>query len=296
MKALVLAERSETARALAAGARLMADDVVLVAIASLQVEEGTADKIVRIALPDGAVYDDAADTVISVFDAERPGLVLVEPTRRMKMIAGKLAVHTGTSVITDVMEFGVEGAKSLYFGGIAERVQKPTGEVAIYTVTADAFVDAEPSGANVTEDFAWVVPAKPLDLISSKPLEKSGTDLFKADIIVAAGRGFAEKDELDLARKLCEKIGAGLGCSRPLTEGVNWLPTEAYIGVSGVMLAPKVYVGAGISGQMQHMVGCNRAGTIFAINKDKNAPIFKQCDYGIVGDLKTILPELVASL
>ncbi|MEG2531201.1 MAG: FAD-binding protein, partial [Raoultibacter sp.] len=79
-------------------------------------------------------------------------------------------------------------------------------------------------------------------------------------------------------------------------EGVNWLPTEAYIGVSGVMLAPKVYVGAGISGQMQHMVGCNRAGTIFAINKDKNAPIFKQCDYGIVGDLKTILPELVASL
>ncbi|MEG2531200.1 MAG: electron transfer flavoprotein subunit alpha/FixB family protein, partial [Raoultibacter sp.] len=111
MKALVLAERSETARALAAGARLMADDVVLVAIASLQVEEGTADKIVRIALPDGAVYDDAADTVISVFDAERPGLVLVEPTRRMKMIAGKLAVHTGTSVITDVMEFGVEGAK-----------------------------------------------------------------------------------------------------------------------------------------------------------------------------------------
>ncbi|MEG2558004.1 MAG: FAD-binding protein, partial [Raoultibacter sp.] len=73
----------------------------------------------------------------------------------------------------------------------------------------------------------------------------------------------------------------------------NWLPTETYIGVSGLMLSPKVYIALGISGQMQHMVGCNRADVVFAINKDKNAPIFKQSDYGIVGDLKTVLPALL---
>ena len=74
------------------------------------------------------------------------------------------------------------------------------------------------------------------------------------------------------------------------------VPKETYIGVSGLMLAPKVYVAAGISGQMQHMVGCNRATTLFAINKDKNAPVFKQCDFGLVGDVKTVLPALVAAL
>ena len=293
MKALVIAERADAARELAAGARTMADEVVLVSFG--EAPEAIADKVAHIEVPEGSVLDDAADTVISVFDAEQPGVVLVEPTRRMKIVAGKLAAHASTSVITDVMSFE-DGAKSLYFGGVAERVQKPCGGVAIYTVGAGAFEGAEASGSNAVEDVAWVAPANPVKLVSSKPLEKSGVDLFKADVVVAAGRGFAEKADLDLARVLCDKLGGGLACSRPLTEGVNWLPTELYVGVSGLMLSPKVYVAAGISGQMQHMVGCNRAGTIVAINKDKNAPVFKQCDYGLVGDVKDVLPALVAAL
>ena len=293
MKALVIAERADAARELAAGARTMADEVVLVSFG--EAPEAIADKVAHIEVPEGSVLDDAADTVISVFDAEQPGVVLVEPTRRMKIVAGKLAAHASTSVITDVMSFE-DGAKSLYFGGVAERVQKPCGGVAIYTGGAGAFEGAEASGSNAVEDVAWVAPANPVKLVSSKPIEKSGVDLFKADVVVAAGRGFAEKADLDLARVLCDKLGGGLACSRPLTEGVNWLPTELYVGVSGLMLSPKVYVAAGISGQMQHMVGCNRAGTIVAINKDKNAPVFKQCDYGLVGDVKDVLPALVAAL
>ena len=204
MKALVIAERADAARELCAGARTMADEVVLVSFG--EAPEAVADKIARI------------------------------------------------------------------------------------------FEGAEASGANAVEDVAWVAPATPVKLVSSKPIEKSGVDLNKADVVVAAGRGFAEESELDLARELCDKLGAGLACSRPLTEGVNWLPTELYVGVSGLMLSPKAYVACGISGQMQHMVGCNRAGTMFAINKDKNAPVFKQCDYGIVGDIKDVLPKLAAAL
>lgn len=271
----------------------MADEVVLVSFG--EAPEAVADKIARISVPEGSVLDDAADTVISVFDAEQPGIVIVEPTRHMKTIAGKLAAHASTSVITDVMSFE-DGAKSLYFGGVAERVQKPRGDVAVYTVGAGAFEGAEASGGNAVEDVAWVAPANPMKLVSSKPIEKSGVDLNKADIVVAAGRGFAEESELDLARALCDKLGGGLACSRPLTEGVDWLPTELYVGVSGLMLSPKAYVACGISGQMQHMVGCNRAGTMFAINKDKNAPVFKQCDYGLVGDIKDVLPALAAAL
>ena len=293
MKALVIAERQDAARELAAGARTMADEVVLVSFG--EAPEGVADKVARISAPEGAVLDDAADTVIAVFDAEAPSVVLVEPTRHMKTVAGKLAAHAGASVITDVMSFD-DGAKSLYFGGVAERVQKPATDVAFYTVSAGTFAGLEASGANAVEDVAWVAPANPVKLLASKPIEKSGVDLFKADAVVAAGRGFAEEADLDLARALADKLGGAIACSRPLTEGVNWLPTELYVGVSGLMLSPKVYVAAGISGQMQHMVGCNRAGSMFAINKDKNAPVFKQCDYGLVGDVKDVLPALTAAL
>ena len=293
MKALVIAERTDAARELCAGARTMADEVVLVSFG--EAPEAVADKIARICVPEGTVLDDAADTVISVFDAEAPAVVLVEPTRHMKTIAGKLAAHANASVITDVMSFE-NGAVSLYFGGVAERVQKAAGDVAIYTVGAGAFEGAEDTGANAVEDVAWVAPALPVKMVSSTPIEKSGEELTQAEVVVAAGRGFAEESELDLARELCDKLGAGLACSRPLTEGVNWLPTELYVGVSGLMLSPKAYVACGISGQMQHMVGCNRAGTMFAINKDKNAPVFKQCDYGLVGDIKDVLPALAAAL
>ncbi len=213
----------------------------------------------------------------------------------MKVVAGKLAAHAGASAITDVIAFEGDVATNMYFGGVGQKKQKASG-VAIYTVGAGVFADAQASGANAVEELAWVAPAKAVKLVSSKAIEKSGVDLFKADVVVSAGRGFGAKEDLKMAEDLCEKLGAGLGCSRPLTEGVDWLPTEVYIGVSGLMLSPKVYIAAGISGQMQHMVGCNRATTLFAINKDKNAPVFKQCDYGLVGDLNTVLPALIAAL
>lgn len=294
MKALVIAERADAAQELAAGARTLADEVVLVSFGEVSV--AVADKIALITIPEGSIFEDAADTVISVYRSEQPDVVLVEPTRRLKIVAGMLAAQEGTSVITDVIEFADTGAKSLYFGGVAERVQKPRGSAAIYTVASGTFSGKEASGDNVVENIAWVAPAHPIELIGREVREKSGVDLFKADAVVAAGRGFTEEADLDLARALVEKIGGGLACSRPLTEGVNWLPTELYVGVSGLMLSPKVYVAAGISGQMQHMVGCNRAGTMFAINKDKNAAVFNQCDYGLIGDVKSVLPTIIAAL
>lgn len=296
MKALVIAEHSDAARELCAGARTMADEVVLTAIGGMDVPEACADRVVAIALPEGAVFDDAADTVVSAFDSVAPGIVLAEPTRHVKVIAGKVAAHAGTAVISDVISFDGDAATSMYFGGVGQRAQKAAGDVAVYTVSSGVFADAQPSGANAVEEAAWVAPAVPVKLVSSVPIEKSGVDLTKADVVVAAGRGFTEESQLDMARELCDKIGAGLGCSRPLTEGVNWLPRETYIGVSGLMLSPKVYVGVGVSGQMQHMVGVSRAQSVFAINKDKNAPIFKQCDHGLVGDIKTVLPAVIAAL
>ncbi len=288
MKAFVLAEHPTLLCPFAPGARTIADEVVLVAIADLEVSGGCADKIAHIALPEGAVYDDAAETVISVFDAEGCEVVLVEPTRRMKSIAGKARCSCGLLRRHRRRLPTEEGRRACISAASASASRRRS---ASRSTPSDPMFSPEPRPQAPTRSRRSLgLPRRiPLKLVASKPVEKSGVDLFKAEAVVAAGRGFAEKGDLDLARALCDKIGAGLGCSRPLTEGVDWLPSEVYIGVSGLMLAPKVYVACGISGQMQHMVGCNRATTLFAVNKDKNAPIFKQCDFGLVGDIKEVL-------
>ena len=183
----------------------------------------------------------------------------------------------------------------MYFGGVGQRKSRANG-TAIYTVGAGVFDEASASGTDAVEEAPFAAPARALRVTGTKDLPKSDVDLAAAGVVVAGGRGFAEEADLQLMRDVAAKLGGECGCSRPLAEGVDWMPREAYIGVSGMMLAPKVYLGIGISGQMQHMVGVNRAGTMFAVNKDKNAPIFKQCDYGLVGDLKDVLPKLAAAL
>ena len=295
MKAFVIAEHADAASALAAGARTLADEVAVAVIGAEAVPEGIADAAYHVAVPADAIADDADATLAPV--VEGADVVLAEPTRHVKSVVGKLAAVAGASVITDAMAIEGGVATSMYYGGIGQIKRQAETSCAFYTAGSGAFGDAQPSGSNgAAEELAWVAPANAVKLVSSKPIEKSGIDLTKSDVVVAAGRGFAEEGDLDLARAFCDKIGAGLGCSRPLAEGVNWMPTETYIGVSGLMLSPKVYVGVGVSGQMQHMVGVKSADTVFAINKDENAPIFKQCDYGLVGDLKTILPALTAAL
>ena len=295
MKAFVIAEHADAASALAAGARTLADEVAVAVIGAETVPEGIADAAYHVAVPADAIADDANATLAPV--VEGADVVLAEPTRHVKSVVGKLAAAAGASVITDAMTIEDGVATSMYFGGVGQVKRQAETSCAFYTAGSGAFGDAAPSGSNgAAEELAWVAPANAVKLVSSQPIEKSGVDLTKSDVVVAAGRGFAEEGDLDLARALCDKIGAGLGCSRPLAEGVDWMPTETYIGVSGLMLSPKAYIGVGISGQMQHMVGVKSADVVFAINKDKNAPIFKQCDYGLVGDLKTILPALTAAL
>ena len=292
MKALVIAEHTDSAKALAGGARrLGADGVSLVCFGGAP--EDACDQVIELAVPEGAVIDDAYASLLPY--AQQADVTLVEPTRRCKSIAGRIAAALSTSAITANVAFGDE-AREMHFGGVAERTEKPRTDKAVYLVSPNLCDESAAAGAGEAVTASWVAPEHAVKLASTSPIEKSGVDLTKSDAVVAAGRGFAEEADLQLARDLADKMGAGLGCSRPLAEGAGWMPTETYIGVSGLMLSPKVYVAAGISGQMQHMVGADRSSVVFAVNKDENAPIFKQCDYGLVGDLKEILPAVTAAL
>lgn len=294
MKALVIAETPDGQRAYAAGAREVADEVDLAVVKGEPIT-GIADVAYDIELPDGEPAENAIAGVIAAYNASQPDVVIVEPTPRNKILAGLLAASLDTAVVSDVTDINGDEVINMYFGGLAATKQSSNGPK-IYTVAATAFGDGEATGTDTVETIAYEAPDNPLVLRETKEVPREGADLTKVDVVVSAGRGFQSEEDLQLARDLAEKVCGEVGCSRPIAENVGWLPRNLYVGVSGQQIAPKAYIAVGISGQMQHMVGVTGADTIIAINKDANAPIFKQADYGIVGDLYKVVPALIEAL
>jgi electron transfer flavoprotein alpha subunit len=133
------------------------------------------------------------------------------------------------------------------------------------------------------------------EILGVESAAKQEVDLTKAEIIVAAGRGVGGADKMGVIEELAKALGADIGASRPVIDN-GWLPRDRQIGSSGQTVAPKLYVAAGISGAIQHLVGMKGSTCIVAINKDPNAPIFAVANYGIVGDLHEVLPALTAAV
>lgn len=295
MKALVIAESPEAQKELCAGARGLADEVALATIGAAP-ETGIADTAYEIELPAGEAFENASATVIALFDEITPEIVLVQSTPRLKIVGGLLAAHAGTSVISDVIAFDGDEAESLYFGGLASIKRVATGSARIYSTNGSAFADTEASGTDTVEQRAFVAPSHPVKLKGMHEVPREGADLGRASVVIGAGRGFAQEEDLELARDFASAVHGEIACSRPLAENEKWLPKSVYLGVSGRMISPKVYFAVGISGQMQHMIGVHNADVVIAINKDKNAPVFNQADYGLVGDLREVLPALAQKL
>lgn len=300
MKIWVFAEKESALTELCGGARQLGDRVEAVVIGT-QDQQGVngADKVWSIPTQEGAMLEDYTETLASLVNQEKPELLLVAPTKRGKLIAGRLAAMIGASVMTDVMELTQGGeTKRMVYGGAAIRSEKAATATAIAMVGPGVLAvspeAATSQGEMETVDF--VEPKMKLKLIGKEQKPKVSVDLASAKRVVGVGRGIAQAEDIAMARQLAEVIGGEVGCSRPIAEGEKWMPKECYIGVSGLMLAPEVYFALGISGQVQHMVGVNRSKVVIAINKDKNAPIFKQADYGLVADLYKVLPALIEQL
>ena len=250
----------------------------------------------------GTMVEDYVPTLAGLLAQDPPYALLVGSTRRGRAVAGRLAARAGVSAITDVTQFLLDGgarqARHMIFGGGAERVEAPRSELMLATVGPGVF-DAQPPAAGSQGEVVevpFVEPEWRIRLRELKPRPVASVNLAAARRVVCAGRGLVRREDLALVNALAEALGAEVACTRPLAEGLDWLPRERYIGISGAMIRPDLYLGVGVSGQVQHTVGMSDTRLVVAINKDQNAPIFEMADYGIVGDLYAIVPALIKAL
>lgn len=252
--------------------------------------------------PDEALGVAGYASPIAEMAKEASSVVLLTSSPRHRLLTGLVAGHLGTSAFTDVTSLARDGdvltVTRPHYGGAAvrtEQVVSPVAVLALVTGTFPADVVASPPGARVLEMAAR--PAEsPVHLVSRRSEASAPGRLTTARSVVGAGRGFSKVDNLELVEGVARALGAEIACTRPVAEELHWLPRERYLGVSGLQLAPDLYLAIGISGQVQHMIGVEGAKVIAAINNDRAAPVFAQADYGVVGDLAEVLPALVAAL
>ena len=245
--------------------------------------------------------DAYADAWEAIIKRENPQYVVMAHTYQVRDFAPKVAARFEREVVGDCIRYKADGGKlvltrRIFLGKFDADVT--VGGDAPYFVTfqSGAFRgdNAEKGSANVE---TVEVEIKDLRMEAEEPFQeaKASVDLTKSGIIVAIGRGIKSQENIAKAQELADILGADLAASRPICDA-EWLPIDRQIGSSGQTVAPKVYIALGISGAIQHIVGMKNAGTIIAINKDAEAPIFDIADYGIVGDIFEAMPVLVEEI
>lgn len=247
--------------------------------------------------PDG--YTDAMERIVRSLD---PNLVVMPHTYLVRDYAPKLAARFGKSLISDcirakVVDAGMVFTRRIFLGKLDADVVSDGAAPVFATFQSGAYRADQAARGSGAQVETIEVEVGEIRMTPEAPFQevKQAVDLSKAEIIVAIGRGIKGKENIALAEKLAEVLGGDIAASRPICDA-EWLPIDRQIGSSGQTVAPKLYVALGISGAIQHLVGMKNSGTIVAINKDPEAPIFDIADYGIVGDLFEAVPVLTEEI
>ena len=271
-------------------------------LAALELEE-----VVCVDSPLLADYtpDGYAQALREVVQQKKPRLVVFSHTYLVRDFAPKLATSLQQALVSDCLGYRSEGGRLVFVrqvfqGKFVADVEFAGPPPHFVSFQAAAFREDSVRRGAAPAKITSLPTTLSADKVRTKPGErfrgaKQAVDLTQSEIIVAVGRGIKAPENIELAKKLADALGAEIGASRPICDS-GWLPMDRQVGSSGQTVAPKLYVALGISGAIQHMVGMKGSRTVVAINKDKEAPIFEAATYGIVGDLFEIVPALTEEI
>jgi electron transfer flavoprotein alpha subunit len=250
-----------------------------------------------------AESDDAAgylvtpkvDALAAVAGTANPAAVLVAGSAEGKEVAGRLAVRLGSGLIVDAVDINAEGVTTQsVFGGAYTVKAKVTHGTPVIVVRPGS-IDAEAADGAAdqsTVELPAVDAAKATKILSREPIVGGDRpELTEATVVVSGGRGVGSADNFAVIEKLADALGAAVGASRAAVDS-GYYPHQFQVGQTGKTVAPQLYIALGISGAIQHRAGMQTSKTIIAVNKDAEAPIFEISDFGIVGDLFKVAPQL----
>jgi electron transfer flavoprotein alpha subunit len=224
-----------------------------------------------------------------------PVAVLAPSNAEGKEIAARAAVKTGSGIVTDAVGVTPElvAEQPIFGGSVAVQSRVATG-TPIITVRANSTAPTEQAGAGTVQQVSATFSASDtMAKVVDRVVEQKGgrPALGDASVVVSGGRGVGAAENFSIVEKLADSLGAAVGASRAATDA-GWYPHQNQVGQTGQTVSPQLYIAVGISGAIQHRAGMQTSKTIVAINKDPEAPIFELADYGLVGDLFTVVPQL----
>ncbi len=251
---------------------------------------------------DRLVAAPVAHALAELVRARTPDLILFGQAYDDRDVAGRLAARLGATVISNAIGISLEGGTATtsheIFGGAQIADATFTGAPPYLVLVRPKSFPASPSGGPAPQvspqALAEVGPADGR-IIETHVEEREGPKLEDAAVIVSGGRGLGSAENYQLIEKLAKLLRAATGATRAIVDA-GWVPYAKQVGQTGKTVEPEVYIAAGVSGAMQHLVGMKDAKTIIAINKDPDAPIFTIADLGVVGDVHKVLPKLIEAL
>jgi electron transfer flavoprotein alpha subunit len=223
--------------------------------------------------------------------------VLVPATSGGKNFAPRIAAHLDVAPISEIIEVVDANTfvRPIYAGNALETIQSSDSKKVI-TVRPTAFKAAGEGGSAGVETVAAGGNAGTTRFVSEEMVKSDRPELTAAKIVVSGGRAMGSAEEFQkVIEPLADRLGAAVGASRAAVDA-GYAPNDYQVGQTGKVVAPALYIAIGISGAIQHLAGMKDSKVIVAINKDADAPIFQVADYGIVGDYKSVVPELMAAL